>query len=911
VPDPADQASLRDPLTPSVANPQVTTDGQAPAASTAPPPAAGQRYELLGEIARGGMGVIYRATDTALGREVAVKVLHERFAPDSGTARRFADEARIAAQLQHPAIPPVHELGTLADGRPFLAMKLIKGQTLEDLLRGRPEVSAERGRFLAVFEQVCQAIAYAHVHHVIHRDLKPANVMVGAFGEVQVMDWGLAKVLTERPAAADTQETTAGTQVVSLRDSDGSFTQAGSVLGTPAFMPPEQAAGLVGKIDARSDVFGLGGILAVILTGQAPFAAASAETTRLKAVQGDVADCFARLDACGAEPELLALCKRCLRPKPADRPAGAEEVAQAVANLRSAAERRAREAEVDHAKAEVQAAEKARRRRALAVAGGILVVVLVAGVVASSLLAWRSHQDKTKAEEAEKAAVAEKVKAEQAEAVALAQSNIAIDALGNMVSDVQNELQDVPGSYEVRRGILNEALKLLTKLNDTTATSDRVIRRHILAHMQVGDIAWALADRERARKEYVVALELAQRAFEMNPQSDKAKGNLMAMHVKVGEAEQFHALNFDVAMEHYQVGMKGWSELVQKARAMPNGDPNLGEQERMGLQDCERALADAYNHIAQVYMASPDASKRDHENAEKCLKDAFEILNALCTRNPSRDNRNRLAFSYLFQSELAMKRNDVAGMISNYEQELKLRQSILKDFPNSLKAKRDVAEANLRLGDAACYAHKNEKAYEHYREGLRLYEQALWSEPNSRHYRGRVSQAHYCVGCGASREGDKKTAQHHFQESLKIREEIYREGKEKGLLDRIAQTTLMLSLARCGEHERAVAMAEEMRPNVDIRVLAEEISCTYGLCMAVIERDRKLDELTPDERKLRDHYHDMAIAAIREGVSKGYDTVIYLEADPDMDPLLALPEFRAWLSEFKDQLNRKASSGKE
>jgi len=222
---------LREGRAPSVADPAATT---APDPATAPAvalPAPSGRYAIGEEIARGGMGVVYRATDTALGREVAVKVLQDRFAPGSGVASRFADEARIEAQLQHPGIPPVHDLGTLPDGRPFLAMKLIKGQTLETLLRGRPDVATERGRWVAVFEQVCQAVGFAHAHSVIHRDLKPDNVMVGAFGEVQVMDWGLAKVLTGYPAeAADPQETTAGTQVVSLRDSDGSFTQVGSVL---------------------------------------------------------------------------------------------------------------------------------------------------------------------------------------------------------------------------------------------------------------------------------------------------------------------------------------------------------------------------------------------------------------------------------------------------------------------------------------------------------------------------------------------------------------------------------------------------------------------------------------------------------------------------------------------------------
>lgn len=193
------------------AGPDVAPGGSGADTST-PVPASGDLphvpgYEVGGLLGCGGMGVVYRATDSTLGREVAVKVLLHRFAADSGTARRFADEARITAQLQHPGIPPVHDLGTLPDGRPFLAMKLIKGSTLDHLLAARPDPAQGRGRFVAAFEQVCQAVGYAHAHNVIHRDLKPSNVMVGAFGEVQVMDWGLAKVLAARgrpPCPPDT-----------------------------------------------------------------------------------------------------------------------------------------------------------------------------------------------------------------------------------------------------------------------------------------------------------------------------------------------------------------------------------------------------------------------------------------------------------------------------------------------------------------------------------------------------------------------------------------------------------------------------------------------------------------------------------------------------------------------------------
>src|SRR6516165_5107217 len=353
-------------------------------------------YDLIDEIGSGGMGVVYRARDTSLDRDVAVKLLIDRYAADSPAAQRFLSEARITGQLQHPGIPAVHQVGTLPDGRPFLAMKLIKGNTLEAILKHRTDPAAERGRLLAIFEAVCQAVGYAHAHRVIHRDLKPANVMVGAFGEVQVMDWGLAKVLGEEaPAAAEAraaEQTRAWTEIHPTPET-GSHTQAGSLVGTPAFVPPEQAIGQLERVNERSDVFGLGALLAVILTGKPPYVGETAESVRVKAVRGKLEDCFARLDASGAEPELLALCKKCLAFEPADRPADAGAVAAAVAGLRAAADERARQAELERVQAEgetrealARSTERRKRRRlmiassavlALAVAGGLTAVLAV------------------------------------------------------------------------------------------------------------------------------------------------------------------------------------------------------------------------------------------------------------------------------------------------------------------------------------------------------------------------------------------------------------------------------------------------------------------------------------------------------------------------------------------------------
>jgi serine/threonine-protein kinase len=347
-------------------------------------------YRIEEEIGRGGMGVVLRVRDGHLSRDLAAKVLLPEQLSREASVRRFLEEARITGQLQHPGVPPVHDLGRLADGRPYFTMKLVRGDTLTTLLRQRPEPAAERPRFLKIFEQLCQTVAYAHSKGVIHRDLKPANVMVGRFGEVQVMDWGLAKVLTKQasPRTQDEQVSPEAPSVIdSLRDSASELlTQAGSVMGTFAYMPPEQARGEAERLDERSDVFGLGAVLCVLLTGQPPYSSPDREVVRAKARRGDLGEAFAHLDGCGADAELVALAKRCLAVDMGDRPRNAGEAAQAVTAYLAAVEERARQAELERAAAQARAEEakaKAaaeRRARRLTVFLATAVLFLAAGV---------------------------------------------------------------------------------------------------------------------------------------------------------------------------------------------------------------------------------------------------------------------------------------------------------------------------------------------------------------------------------------------------------------------------------------------------------------------------------------------------------------------------------------------------
>lgn len=242
-----------------------------------------QRYVVEDEIARGGMGAILRAVDCDLRREVAVKYLLDD--QDPKKKARFIEEAQINGQLEHPNIVPVYDLGLDPQQRPFILMKLVKGRSLKevlDQLRDNPrqaEKDFSLGRLLHILVNVCHALAFAHARGVVHRDLKPANLMLGDFGEVYVMDWGLAKVLNQPEAvdqrAAPAQAVTAAaphrnSPVVTNRAPEADLTQEGSVLGTPVYMPPEQALGHLQAIDQRSDVYALGAILYELLTLQPP-----------------------------------------------------------------------------------------------------------------------------------------------------------------------------------------------------------------------------------------------------------------------------------------------------------------------------------------------------------------------------------------------------------------------------------------------------------------------------------------------------------------------------------------------------------------------------------------------------------------------------------------------------------------
>ena len=240
------------------------------------PDLSGTGYVLLDKLGAGGMGGVFRVEDTALGRQVALKVIG--MVDSSGEfGARLLREAKIIAQLEHPGIVPVHDVGTLPDGRVFYTMKLVQGRRLDqhrDELGGVPER-------LRTFQKICEAVSFAHAHQVLHRDLKPQNIMIGQFGEVLVMDWGLAKLLkAETVAEASAAPKTQLQQLPSalaVGKTAAADTAHGVVLGTPGYMAPEQARGDVETLGLRADVYSLGAVLKFLLDdyGRAPRALAA------------------------------------------------------------------------------------------------------------------------------------------------------------------------------------------------------------------------------------------------------------------------------------------------------------------------------------------------------------------------------------------------------------------------------------------------------------------------------------------------------------------------------------------------------------------------------------------------------------------------------------------------------------
>jgi len=360
------------------------------------------RYEVEEEVARGGMGVIYRVRDPEMRRFLAMKVLlaDEGPADDASKSRhsklsaRFTDEAQLTGQLDHPGIIPVYDMGRDDDGRLYFTMRLVKGRTLEEIFElvrdGREGWTVTRA--IGVLQKVCEAMGFAHQRGVVHRDLKPANVMVGRFGETYVMDWGLAKIVDEKDAGQPVSHPSPQTVLTSARKDEASRgagleTLEGDVMGTPAYMALEQARGEVHRVGPRSDVYSVGAMLYHLLSGHPPYRPANDRASGREILDrlytGPPPAVETQADA---PAELCAICERAMGRQPEERYGTMLEVAE---DLQAFVENRVVQAYRQGAVVEFK--KWVQRNRAIAASLAVIFVLIVAGLGAVSLIQTRAR----------------------------------------------------------------------------------------------------------------------------------------------------------------------------------------------------------------------------------------------------------------------------------------------------------------------------------------------------------------------------------------------------------------------------------------------------------------------------------------------------------------------------------------
>jgi len=728
-------------------------------------------YQLGEQIGRGGMGDVYRALDRELDREVAVKILQERYPIDSPATARFVAEAKVTAQLQHPGIPAVYRVAALADGRPFLAMKLIKGQTLDELLESKTLL-----HHLAIIESVAQALGYAHAHDVIHRDLKPSNVMVGPFGEVQVMDWGLAKIIREPRhqfgTPADPEATTAATLIRTPSDSS-SYTQHGSVLGTPAYMAPEQAGGETDRVGKTSDVFGLGALWCKLLTGEPPITGSDAESVRRNAMRGKTEDAVVRLDGCGAEPEVVALVKQCLAFEPSDRPADANAVAERVAQLRIAAEERAKQAELSRARAEVQAVEQNKRRRVVQMAGGVIAMVLLAGLGVSLWQMLRATKAEGEANENATQAVNNALAAERNAKEARSERDAKAVAL-------EAEKTARADETEARKRAF-AALHSMTKVFDTRfaqavvlTEEDKEFIRGIIAQFdafaaiqgddadsrsmraegrfRVGLMQYRLGEFKEAETNYAAALVILKQLAADFPDRPEFRQVLAASHSNRGLLLNGTG-RFKEAELDYAAALTIRKQLAAEFPTRP---------------EFRQDLAGSHNNRGNLMRETGRL-----QEAEGDFNAALDIYQRLAADIPTRPEfRQDLATSHNNRGNLLRARGRLKEAAADYDSALTIRKQLAADFPARPEFRQGLADSYNSRGHLLSITGRVKEAAADYNSALTIRKQLAADFPTRPEFRKQLAASHNNQGMLFYDAGRLKEAEAAYDAALAIRKQL-------------------------------------------------------------------------------------------------------------------------------------------
>jgi eukaryotic-like serine/threonine-protein kinase len=717
----------------------------------------GQRFRVLRPHAQGGLGAIFVALDGELNREVALKQILDHQADDPVSRQRFLLEAEITGGLEHPGIVPVYGLGTYADGRPYYAMRFIRGDSLKEAIgafhqrvdaksisppRGEgartaregtgrelgggpgpltPDPSGRRGegnrsavqgphtgkgptpsrdlalrQLLRRFTDVCNAIDYAHSRGILHRDIKPGNIIVGKHGETLVVDWGLAKPLGRAEPGREIAERT----LLPGSASGSAETLPGTTLGTPAYMSPEQAAGDLEHLGPRSDVYSLGATLYCILTGRPPFETEEIGNVLHKVKRGDFSP-PRQLDP-SLDKSLEAVCLKAMATKPEDRYAScralAEDVERWMADEPVSARR---DAWSD------QLARWARRHRAWAQAAvAALLAVAITASVAALVVDRARRAEMAARHDATRSLAAERV-AKAAAAANLDQANAnlrlarqAVEEYFTRVSqDTLLQRQDAPNVRdlrELRKDLLDVALRYYQRFVDQHQEDAELQLELAQAYGRVGELTGEIGSKERALEAHQHELAIWTKLAEAAPGDSKTQAAVGASHYHVGMIER-QLGRTGRALASYERALAIW-ELVAAEH------PEIPAQQNLG-----RALTARGNVLS-------DLGRKDEAMAsyQRSLG-VYQRIAATAPANPAYQDRLASAYNSIAVAEIGARH--IAEALAAFERAREIRERVAAARPTVVQFQKNLAMAYKNI--ALLMSETNRPV-----EALAAYEQA-------------------------------------------------------------------------------------------------------------------------------------------------------------------------------------------